>query len=255
MKAITESSDTFFYQLAYDMGIDRMSEWMKKFGFGVKTGIDLAEESAGIMPTREWKQKRHKKPWVQGDTIPVGIGQGYWIATPLQLAKATSILINNGKVNTPHLMKEVMANEIIPYQDPLLYEDIDQVPARYWQLAKQGMYNVIHANSGTAKKAFAGANYRAAGKTGTAQVFSLNGQDYKAGNLKKELHDHAWFIGYAPYDNPEIAVATRIAYGYSSDYAARTTKDVISYYFDLVDEDDLITDTASELGASTAQTD
>ena len=230
VKAITESSDTFFYQLAYDMGIDRMSEWMKKFGFGVKTGIDLAEESAGIMPTREWKQKRHKKPWVQGDTIPVGIGQGYWIATPLQLAKATSILINNGKVNTPHLMKEVMANEIIPYQDPLLYEDIDQVPARYWQLAKQGMYNVIHANSGTAKKAFAGANYRAAGKTGTAQVFSLNGQDYKAGNLKKELHDHAWFIGYAPYDNPEIVISIILENaGGGSSAAAPIVRNIMDY--------------------------
>ncbi len=157
-KAITESSDTFFYQLAYKMGIDKMSDWMKKFGFGVKTGIDIFEESAGVMPTREWKQKRYKKPWVQGDTIPVGIGQGYWISTPLQLAKATAVLINNGRVNTPHLMLEVQSsNSVTPYQDPLLYEDIKGVPDVYWNLAKQGMYNVNHAANGTARKVFAGA--------------------------------------------------------------------------------------------------
>ncbi|QBQ63883.1 penicillin-binding protein 2 [Actinobacillus indolicus] len=206
-KAIVESSDTFFYQLAYDMGIDKMSDWMKKFGFGVKTGIDLAEESVGIMPSREWKQKRYKKPWLQGDTISVGIGQGYWISTPLQLAKATAVLINDGKVNTPHLMKEVMSTKVTPYKDPLLYEDITGVSSRYWQLAKLGMYNVINASNGTGKKAFAGTAYRAAGKTGTAQVFSLNGQNYNAKGLKKDLHDHGWFIGYAPYENPKVIIS------------------------------------------------
>ncbi|EEY10441.1 penicillin-binding protein 2 [Mannheimia haemolytica] len=207
-KAITESSDTFFYQLAYKMGIDKMSDWMKKFGFGVKTGIDIFEESAGVMPTREWKQKRYKKPWVQGDTIPVGIGQGYWISTPLQLAKATAVLINNGRVNTPHLMLEVQSsNSVTPYQDPLLYEDIKGVPDVYWNLAKQGMYNVNHAANGTARKVFAGAFYHSAGKTGTAQVFNLNGKNYDKNAIKKELHDHAWFIGYAPYEQPKIVVA------------------------------------------------
>lgn len=207
-KAITESSDTFFYQLAYKMGIDKMSEWMKRFGFGMKTGIDLFEESAGVMPTREWKQKRYKKPWVQGDTIPVGIGQGYWISTPLQLAKATAVLINNGRVNTPHLMLEVQSsNAVIPYQDPLLYEDIKDVPDAYWNLSKQGMYNVNHAANGTARKVFSGAFYHSAGKTGTAQVFNLNGKNYDKNAIKKELHDHAWFIGYAPYEQPKIVVA------------------------------------------------
>ena len=206
-KAITESSDTFFYQLAYDTGIDKMSEWMKKFGFGQKTGIDLFEESAGVMPSKEWKMARYKKPWVQGDTIPVGIGQGYWIATPLQLAKATSVLINNGRVNTPHLMKEVMsAKAVEPYKDPALYEDITGVPERFWQVAKLGMYNVINAGNGTGKKA-GGSFYRAAGKTGTAQVFNLKGGKYNKNALKKELHDHAWFMGYAPYDNPKVVVA------------------------------------------------
>lgn len=96
-KAITESSDTFFYQTAFNLGIDRFSMWMKRFGFGMPTGIEIQEEAAANMPSKEWKQKRYKKPWVQGDTISVGIGQGYWTATPLQVAKATSIVVNNGK--------------------------------------------------------------------------------------------------------------------------------------------------------------
>ncbi len=229
-KAITESSDTFFYQLAYDMGIDKMSDWMKKFGFGVKTGIDIGEESVGIMPSREWKQKRHKKSWIQGDTISVGIGQGYWIATPLQLAKATAVLINDGKVNTPHLMKEIVSTDTKVYQDPLLYEDIKEVPQRYWQLSKLGMYNVVNASNGTGRKAFIGAPYRAAGKTGTAQVFSLKGQSYNSSAIKKELHDHAWFTGYAPYDDPKVVVSIILENaGGGSSAAAPVVRKIMDY--------------------------
>lgn len=229
-KAIVESSDTFFYQLAYDMGIDKMSDWMKKFGFGVKTGIDLAEESSGIMPSRDWKQKRYKKPWIPGDTISVGIGQGFWISTPLQLAKATAVLINNGKVNTPHLMMEVMSGENHPYQDPLLYEDIKDVPPRFWQIAKQGMYGVIHASNGTGKKAFAGVPYRAAGKTGTAQVFSLKGKDYNKNAVQRHLQDHAWFMGYAPYENPQVVVALILENaGGGGSAAAPVARKIIDY--------------------------
>ncbi|MGL5781709.1 MAG: penicillin-binding protein 2, partial [Plesiomonas shigelloides] len=111
-KAIEESADTFFYQVAYDMGIDRLSEWMKKFGFGQYTGVDISEERSGVMPSREWKMARYRKPWYQGDTIPVGIGQGYWTATPLQLAKAMTILINDGEVKPPHLLKSIQGNGI-----------------------------------------------------------------------------------------------------------------------------------------------
>lgn len=230
-KAITESSDTFFYQLAYKMGIDKMSEWMKKFGFGMKTGIDLFEESSGVMPTREWKLKRYKKSWVQGDTIPVGIGQGYWISTPLQLAKATAILINNGRVNTPHLMlEEQSTNSVMPYQEPKLYEDIKGVPEAYWNQAKQGMYNVNHASNGTARKVFASASYHSAGKTGTAQVFSLNGKNYDKNTIRKELHDHAWFIGYAPYEQPRVVVALILENaGGGSSAAAPVARKIMDY--------------------------
>ncbi|WP_273382052.1 penicillin-binding protein 2 [Actinobacillus porcinus] len=231
-KAITESSDTYFYTVAYRMGIDRFSEWMKRFGFGMPTGIDLKEETPAIMPTREWKQKRYKKPWVLGDTIPVGIGQGYWTATPLQLAKATAILVNNGKVNTPHLMKETHGATVEPYKDPLLYEDIKEPDTAAWSAAKRGMYGVIHSPAGTGRKAFAGTSYVAAGKSGTAQVFSLKeGQKYNAANLKKYLHDHAWFTAFAPYENPQVVVSIILENaGGGSSSAAPVVRKIMDFY-------------------------
>lgn len=231
-KAIAESSDTYFYQVAYNMGIDRVSSWMNHFGFGMPTGIDILEETSGIMPTRDWKQKKYKKPWVQGDTISVGIGQGYWIATPLQVAKALAVLVNNGKVNTPHLMKYIEGDKIEPYKDPLLYEDINEPKQQYWELAKRGMYNVVNASNGTGRKPFIGTNYHVAGKSGTAQVFSLKeNQTYNAGNLVKELHDHAWFVGFAPYENPKMVVAVILENaGGGGSNAGPVVRSVMDYY-------------------------
>ena len=231
-KAITESSDTYFYQVAHSMGIDRLSDWMKRFGFGMPTGIEIQEETAANMPTREWKQKRYKRPWVLGDTISVGIGQGYWTATPLQVAKATAILVNNGKVNTPHLMKAIEGAELSPYKDPLIYPDISEPKQNYWDAAKRGMYNVVNSALGTGRKAFAGANYRVAGKSGTAQVFSLKeNEKYNAAGLKKELHDHAWFTAYAPYENPRLVVTVILENaGGGSSNAAPLARKVMDYY-------------------------
>lgn len=231
-KAITESSDTYFYQVAHNMGIDRLSEWMKRFGFGMPTGIEIQEEAAANMPSREWKQKRYKRPWVLGDTISVGIGQGYWTATPLQVAKATAILVNNGKVNTPHLMKAIEGAELSPYKDPLIYPDISEPKQNYWDAAKRGMYNVVNSAAGTGRKAFAGANYRVAGKSGTAQVFSLKeNEKYNAAGLKKELHDHAWFTAYAPYENPRLVVTVILENaGGGSSNAAPLARKVMDYY-------------------------
>ncbi|PJG82812.1 penicillin-binding protein 2 [Caviibacterium pharyngocola] len=234
-KAITESSDTYFYQLAYNMGVDRLSDWMKRFGFGVPTGIDIQEETAAIMPSREWKQKRYKKPWVQGDTISVGIGQGYWTATPLQVAKALAVLVNNGKVNTPHLMKSIEGSTVEPYKDPLLYDDIKEPSQAYWDAAKRGMFNVVNAGNGTGRKPFAGTRYHVAGKSGTAQVFSLKeNQTYNAGALVKELHDHAWFIAYAPYENPKMVVAVILENaGGGGSNAGPVVRSIMDYYLNV----------------------
>lgn len=218
LRAIEESVDTYFYQVAYDMGIDRLNAWMTKFGFGERTGIDIStnEESRAVMPSREWKIQRHKKSWLQGDTIPVGIGQGYWTATPIQMAKALTILINNGKTYTPHflLYKKsdiINSNEQQPIINPEKYVEnnsLSDVNSSYWALAKEGMYRVMFGSRGTARKVYADAKYQAAGKSGTAQVYGLKVDEvYNAHKIPEHLRDHALFVAYAPYDKPQIALA------------------------------------------------
>ncbi|MDE1308958.1 penicillin-binding protein 2 [Vibrio aestuarianus] len=210
-KALEESVDTFFYQIAYDMGIDRLSAWMMRFGFGDYTGIDIFEESKANMPTREWKMARHRTPWYQGDTIPVGIGQGYWTATPMQIAKATSVLVNHGKVIAPHLLRSTIKNgeEFRKQQlsDVETYPPINEVPKRYWDIAIHGMELVNHGKKGTARRSFYGSKYTSAGKSGTAQVFGLaENQEYNADELAEHLRDHALFTGFAPVEDPKLVV-------------------------------------------------
>lgn len=206
-KALEESADTFFYQVAFDMGIDRLSQWMDKFGYGERTGIDLPQESAGNMPTREWKLKRFKKPWYQGDTISVGIGQGYWTATPLQMNKALMTLINNGVRQVPHLMmSQRLGNNEIPYQ-PAIEQVIEDVHSSYWEIAKDGMFGVANRTNGTSHRNFINTPYKAAVKTGTAQVYGLKeNEEYNAGKIPERLRDHKLMTAFAPYDNPRVAI-------------------------------------------------
>lgn len=206
IKAIELSSDTFFYQIAFDMGIDRLSSWMKDFGFGEFTGIDLFEEKRGLMPTREWKKENRKESWYQGDTISVGIGQGYWTATPIQMMKALTTLINRGSVKTPHLLLNSQSgNDLKPYVDKSQTQ-LGDIHSDNWDLVKQGMYAVMHGPKGSGHAVFANAPYKAAGKSGTAQVFGLNKQIYDPCNLPEHLRDHALFSAYAPFDDPTVAV-------------------------------------------------
>lgn len=212
IKSIEESVDTFFYQIAYDMGIDRISNWMMMFGFGDYTGIDIYEESKANMPTREWKMARHKTPWYKGDTIPVGIGQGYWTATPMQIAKATSVLVNEGAVAAPHLLKATIDNggdfgeqENSEY---VTYPPIQNVPNKYWNMAKEGMRLVNHGTKGTARRSFYNMDYQTGGKSGTAQVFGLGeDEEYNADEVAEHLRDHALFTGFAPFDDPKVVVS------------------------------------------------
>ncbi|MGY0617237.1 penicillin-binding protein 2 [Vibrio sp. FJH11] len=211
IKSIEESVDTFFYQVAYDMGIDRISNWMMMFGFGDYTGIDIYEESKANMPTREWKYSRHKTPWYKGDTIPVGIGQGYWTATPMQIAKATTVLVNDGAVTAPHLLKASINNggefDEQHTEDYLTYPPIKDVPKKYWDMAKEGMHRVNHGVRGTARRSFTDMSYETAGKSGTAQVFGLaENEVYKANEVAEHLRDHALFTGFAPFDDPKVVV-------------------------------------------------
>lgn len=208
-QSIEESVDTFFYQVAYDLGIDRLSTWMMKFGFGDYTGIDIHEESKANMPSREWKMARHRTPWYQGDTIPVGIGQGYWTATPMQIAKATSVLINRGKVIPPHLLKATIDNTSeleVQIPEPIdVYPPITGVQEKFWDIAIKGMNLVNHGKKGTARRAFQKTGYQSAGKSGTAQVFGLKeDEEYNADEIDEYLRDHALFTGFAPLDEPKV---------------------------------------------------
>lgn len=207
-KAIEESVDTYFYQVAYDMGIDRLSTWMNKFGYGEYTGVDIHEESKANMPTREWKQARYRQPWYQGDTIPVGIGQGYWTATPLQIAKATSVLVNNGVVHRPHLLQSTIEDGVETKTEFKDFPPITGVKQSTWDVAKEGMHRVLYGHRGTARKAFYHTPYQAGGKSGSAQVFGLaENQKYNADELEERLRDHALFTAFAPFEDPKVVVS------------------------------------------------
>lgn len=230
IKAIEESADTFFYQVAYDMGIDRLSSWMNKFGYGEYSGIDLAEERAGLMPTRDWKMQRYKKPWYQGDTIPVGIGQGYWLATPIQMSKSLMTLVNDGQVKTPHLLLGTMTNnKLEPYKQEEKTQ-IGDVNSGYWELVKEGMYGMANRPNGTGRKYFEKAPYVIAAKSGTAQVFGLKENEvYDASKLASHLHDHKLMIAYAPYKSPKVAVTIILENGGVGPTVGAITRQILDH--------------------------
>lgn len=209
-RAIYQSCDVYFYDLSYRMGIDRFHEELEKFGFGKPTGLDVPHEKSGLLPTREWKEARHNTQWYPGDSVNIGIGQGYWNATPVQLAHAVGIVAMRGKRAKPHVLRGVRSNrdqpiDLLPI--PLLPR-VQLNNESYWEEPIRGMVNVVHGEGGTARSSAQGAEYRYAGKTGTAQVFGIaQNKTYDAKLLKKELHDHSLFVAFAPLNNPKIAVS------------------------------------------------
>ncbi len=233
-KSVVHSCDTYYYLLANDMGIEAIARFMAPIGFGSKTGVDIEGESEGILPSPEWKKRRFKKPeqkkWFAGETISIGIGQGYNSYTPMQLAQATAALANDGVLFRPHLVKYITDTKtgektliepeplrILPWKK----QNVD--------LVKKSMVGVV--KEGTAARAFAGAGYESGGKTGTAQVFSLKGAEYKASKLKKDLHDHALYIAFAPVDKPKIALAVLVENGgFGAQSAAPIARMVLDYY-------------------------
>ena len=231
--SIIESCDTFFYDLAVRIGIDRIHEGMLQFGFGQKTGIDMEEEKIGILPSREWKRTARKEPWYNGDTVNIGIGQGYWTVTPLQLANATAVIANDGIRYQLQLVREFVEGNIHEQNVPVMaYHQIDTGDGRWLDLVKESMRDVIIGTKGTGRSAFQGAEYVAAGKTGTAQVKSLGEEEeYDAETLAEKFHDNALFIGYAPYENPKIAIAVVMENaGGGGSNAAPIARKLMDYY-------------------------
>jgi penicillin-binding protein 2 len=233
-KSIVQSCDTYYYMLANDMGIDNIASFMGQLGFGSRTGIDIEGESEGVLPSQAWKKKRFKKPeqqkWYAGETISIGIGQGYNAYTPIQLAQATATLANNGVMFRPHLVQHITdtktgARTLVEPQPlktlPLKQEHIDVI--------KKAMVGVN--TEGTGARAFAGAGYVAAGKTGTAQVFSYKGAEHKTETMQAHLRDHGLFIAFAPADDPKIALAILVENGgFGAQAAAPIARQVLDYY-------------------------
>ena len=237
-KAIQVSSDTFFYRLGYEMGIDKASPYLAQFGFGQKTGIDLPSEYTGVLPSREWKAKRFAKSsdptakeWRAGEMVSVSIGQGYNAYTPLQMAHATASLANNGVVYQPHLVKEVLdfgarkITRINPNPER-------QIPfkADNFEYVKRAMEKVLKPG-GTAHRIGGGLAYTMGGKTGTAQVVQIKqGGRYNAAALREQHRDHAWFISFAPLEKPEIAIAVILENGGWGAYAAPLAREMTDFY-------------------------
>ncbi len=212
-KSIVQSCDVYYYDLARFMGIDRIHDFLAPFGFGARTGIDIAGELTGILPSTEWKKRVKGKPWYLGETLIAGIGQGYTLATPLQLAVATATLANRGRYVTPHLLSQVQRRSLFGIEDrPVAV--IEQKDPRHWDEVIRAMTDVIYGRHGTARKLDKGQPYKIAGKSGTAQVFGIKqDEEYVAEDISKHLRDHALFVAFAPVDDPQIAVAVVVENG------------------------------------------
>ncbi len=214
-RSIVESCDIYYYELAYRLGIDRLSGFLARFGFGSRTGIDLPGEASGLLPSREWKRRNRNQPWYPGETIITGIGQGYTLTTPLQLAVATATLATGGRHLQPTLIHARGAPGSADQQPhrPKILNDISNMEPANWHTITHAMTQVVHGPHGTARR-IASSEYRIAGKTGTSQVFGLKKDEkYDASKLAKRLRDHALFIAFAPADQPRIAVAVIVENG------------------------------------------
>jgi penicillin-binding protein 2 len=209
--AIMRSNDTYFYDLAHKLGIDRMHDYLTMFGIGQKVSLDMFEESPGLMPSKEWKRITRRQAWFPGETVILGIGQGYMQVTPLQLAQATTLIANKGVWNRPHLAKEIGG---VPPVDEHPMPNIVLRDSREWDQVNNGMQAVMHDPRGIARAAAQGAQYRIAGKSGTAQVVAIKqGERYNRDKTLERHRDNALFVGFAPAANPKIAVAVMIENG------------------------------------------
>ncbi|MBV1786721.1 penicillin-binding protein 2 [Marinobacterium sp. D7] len=232
--ALAESCDVWFYDAGYKTGIDNMSDYLGRFGFGQVTSLDLPEADRANLPSKEWKRARYKQAWYPGDSLNLSIGQGYMLATPLQLATATAVLANRGKWIRPRMIKGVMGEDGVLSMPEL--EGVEPLPGdvqlnhpNYWEPIIQGMVHVVQSSYGTARRAAEGVPYTMAGKTGTAQVVGI-AQDarYDSEALEERHRDHALFVTFAPVEDPQIAVAVVVENGEGgSSTAAPVAREVL----------------------------
>lgn len=232
--AIVQSCDVYFYDLARSLGIDRLHDYLAQFGFGTRTGIDLVGERGGVLPSSAWKRSTRKEPWYPGETLISGIGQGYNLMTPLQLAVATATLASEGEFRPPHLVHAIRDpnGNLAPLPVPPP-RSIPIVNREDWDQVIAAMVDVVHSARGTAKRISTGIDYTIGGKTGTAQVFGLKQDEkYDETKIDKRLQDHALFIAFAPADAPRIAVAIVAENGgHGGSVAAPIARTILDQYF------------------------
>lgn len=235
--AIAQSCDVYFYELSNMLGVDRLAGYLAHFGFGQLTGIDIANERRGILPTPAWKKARFKNAadqvWFPGETVIYGIGQGSFVVTPLQLAHMTSIVAARGKSYQPRLVKayRTQGTEILEPIEPKLLENVQVASPQDWQVAVNGMVKVMSGEGGTGRRSQAGAQFQIAGKTGTAQVFTVaQNEKYNEAELNERLHDHGLFIAFAPVDNPKLAVAVIVENGKHGSSVAPIARRVLDQF-------------------------
>ncbi len=231
--AIEQSCDTFFYDTSYKLGIDRIDPFMRLFGFGEYSGLDIAEETKAIMPSRDWKRTRFNQPWYDGDTISIGIGQGYWTVTPIQLTKATAMLSKRGQNIKPHILNSIISAEETITPEYEVKQAVKLHSQRYWDIALEAMQGVTSKRRGTAYRTFGDAPYTVAGKSGTAQVINIKEDEvYDADKISERHRDNAMFIAFAPFESPEIVVTVVLENaGGGSSNAAPIARELFDEYF------------------------
>ena len=234
IEAIAQSCDVFFYDLAFNMGIDQIHDSLSYFQFGKKTGIDLPGELGGILPSREWKKINKDEPWYRGETLITGIGQGFMTTSPLQLALATAAIANKGQLLMPQVMMHSQSKNGDLFEEQNLKSN--QIPIKdinNWELIIEAMKQTVYGKFGTAKRLNNKLKYSLAGKTGTAQVFGLDPEEeYIAENIEEKLRDHALFTGFAPIEDPQVAIAIIVENaGSGSSKAAPLARKLLDEYF------------------------
>ncbi|MGB1883008.1 MAG: penicillin-binding protein 2 [Gammaproteobacteria bacterium] len=233
--SIAHSCDVYFYKLAKDLGIQRLGNVLRRFGFGDATGIDIPGEVSGLVPSPKWKRRNRKLPWYPGETLLAGIGQGFMLATPLQLAQMTAIVAARGQSYAPHLLEQIEYQARTEHLDPKTFQrnSVKLDETSNWDVIVESMVEVVHGPTGTARGSGHNAPVRFAGKTGTAQVFGVDQDiDIKDREVPEHLRDHALFVAFAPADNPEIAIAVIVEHGGGgSRVAAPIARRLIDKYF------------------------
>ena len=231
-EAIIESCDVFFYKMSIKTGIDLLSNYSEKFGLGQTTGIDLPGERPGIMPSKQWKKGARGQSWFNGDTINTSIGQGFMLATPLQLAVMSARIASRGKMVTPKLVKSINGETLVSNEitEPLA------INSEHWDYVHMAMKDVVHSTRGTAKGISKGLSYKIAGKTGTAQVISIKAEEeYDSSRIDKNQWDHALFVAFAPAEDPQIAIGLIVENGeHGSSAAAPIARLVIDVYMNSI---------------------